>query len=91
MKVILFFYILVLNCASFFLCAYDKRAARRRKWRVPERTLFLFALLGGGTGLYLGMLLVRHKTRHMKFMIGVPLVILLNLYLYARLFQFVDI
>lgn len=87
MKGILFAYMLIANVTAFFLCIHDKRAARRRKWRVPERTLFLLALLGGGVGLYFAMLLVHHKTQHMKFMIGVPLIILLNLYLYVRMFQ----
>ena len=61
------------------LCLADKRRARQRRWRVPEATLLLLSALGGSGGLLLGMLLFRHKTRHLKFALGVPLMLLAQL------------
>lgn len=69
-------YLPEISVVAFLLCAIDKACARRNAWRVPEATLLLSAALGGSVGLLLGMLLLRHKTRHKKFTIGVPLVLL---------------
>ena len=54
---------------------WDKFRARRRGWRVSESTLWLVALLGGSAAMYVAMLFVRHKTRHLRFMLGLPLLI----------------
>lgn len=64
----------------FAVCAtlWDKRAARRHRRRVPEATLLLLAVLGGGVCMYITMKAIRHKTLHKKFMIGLPLIILLH-------------
>ncbi|MCI8871225.1 MAG: DUF1294 domain-containing protein [Lawsonibacter sp.] len=67
------------NLAAFFLMGADKRRARRGAWRIPERTLFLAALLGGGAGAVLGMRLFHHKTRHWYFRLGLPAVLLVQL------------
>ena len=64
----------------------DKRRARRGLRRVPEKTLFLLALLGGAWGGWLGMRLFRHKTKHRSFVLGFPLLALLQLALCAWLF-----
>ncbi len=66
------------NAAGFAVFGYDKRCAVRRRRRVPERTLFLTALLGGSLGCYAGMYVFRHKTRRLKFRIGIPAIILLQ-------------
>ncbi|MBR8660124.1 MULTISPECIES: DUF1294 domain-containing protein [Bacillales] len=66
--------LLVLNVYAAGLMAADKRAARRGGPRVPEASLLLSALVGGGAGALLGMLAWRHKTRHALFMTGVPLI-----------------
>lgn len=66
-------YIGIICLAGFLLCGIDKGRAKLRLWRVPERTLFLISFLGGGAGLYLGMQLFRHKTRHLSFRVLVPL------------------
>lgn len=55
---------------------WDKNRARRREWRVAESTLWLVALLGGSAAMYGTMLFIRHKTRHRRFMIGLPLLLL---------------
>lgn len=67
------------SAGSVLVTALDKAAAKRRAWRVPERTLLILAALGGAPAMLLTMLLIRHKTRHLKFMIGLPLLILLQI------------
>lgn len=63
---------------DFALMGVDKRKARRGEWRVPERTLWAFALLGGGVGGFLGMRCFHHKTRHWYFKYGFPLLAILD-------------
>ncbi len=64
--------LLVMNLIAFALMAIDKQKAKAGAWRIPEKTLFLFAALFGGLGGTLGMFLCRHKTRHWYFRIGFP-------------------
>lgn len=75
---LLFGYILLVNLAAFILYGADKRKAIRGQWRIPERTLLGAAFLGGSIGALLGMQVFRHKTRHWKFRICVPLFLLLH-------------
>ena len=70
-------YILLINLISFFAMGIDKLKAKKNKWRIPEGTLLLFCFLGGGVGGLFGMSLFRHKTKHLKFQILVPLSIVL--------------
>ena len=72
-------YLLAVNLAAFVLMGADKRKARRGAWRIPERTLFLPALLGGALGGVLGMRTFHHKTRHWYFRWGFPLLLALQL------------
>ena len=72
-------YLLAVNLAAFVLIGADKRKARRGAWRIPERTLFLPALLGGALGGVLGMRTFHHKTRHWYFRWGFPLLLALQL------------
>ena len=67
------------NLLSFVLYGIDKAKARRSAWRIPESTLLLTALLGGSVGALLGMELFRHKTKHAKFRILVPLFLVLHI------------
>ena len=60
------------NALGFFSVWQDKRRARRGAWRTPEKRFFLLAALGGCPGVYLAMRLLRHKTRHRRFMWGLP-------------------
>lgn len=70
----IFFIFLILINLTGFLCFFsDKRRARRHRRRIPEKTLFLTAVLGGGAGCLLGMYLFRHKTRHLSFVLLMPL------------------
>lgn len=74
----LFIYFIVISVVSVALTAYDKSAAWKRAWRVPERTLLWFGALGGALFMYITMKLIRHKTRHAKYMIPLPIFILLH-------------
>ncbi len=74
-------YLLVINLITFLVAGLDKLAAIRHRWRIPEKNLILLALLGGSMGLYLSMTIFRHKTRHLKFTLGVPVIIISQLLL----------
>lgn len=75
MKFILI-YLLIVNAAGFLVMTLDKLFAKNNTWRIPERTLLGIAAIGGSLGVLGAMYLVRHKTKHKKFTIGVPLIIL---------------
>lgn len=68
-------YLVIINAAAFLLMRADKEKARRGDWRIPERTLLGCAVLGGSLGAIAGMRLFRHKTRHAKFYLGLPLIL----------------
>ncbi len=70
------------NIMAFLLSALDKQAAIHHKRRIPEKTLFVWAILGGSVGLYLSMLIFRHKTKHLSFMVGVPLLFIFQVALF---------
>ena len=69
-------YLLLINATAFLLMLIDKQKARRNRWRVPERTLLGAAILGGSIGALMGMYMFRHKTRHLKFTLGVPAILI---------------
>jgi uncharacterized membrane protein YsdA (DUF1294 family) len=72
-------YLVFMNLAGFCFMAIDKRKARRNKWRIPEATLFLFALFGGSLGCLLGMHIFHHKTQKPRFYIGIPVILVVQL------------
>ena len=72
-------YLLLVNLWAFALMGVDKRRAKKDKWRIRERTLFLPVLLGGGAGGILGMKVFRHKTKHWYFRFGFPAILILEL------------
>lgn len=78
-------YLILINALGFLLMCLDKHYARKKMWRIPERTLMAVAALGGSLGSLMGMYLFRHKTRHRKFTLGVPLLLVLHLALLALL------
>lgn len=69
-------YLAVINLATFIVYGADKRRARKGKWRVPEKTLFLLPLLGGSAGALLGMRMFHHKMKHWYFVWGIPAILL---------------
>lgn len=72
-------YFVLLNFIGFFSMFLDKRKAKKHKRRIPEKTLFLIALLGGSPGSILGMHLFHHKTRHWYFRWGMPSILILQI------------
>lgn len=78
-KKILAVWLVIINFISVIVCIADKSRAKRGKWRVRERTLWALTILGGGAGMYLTMRLIRHKTLHKRFMIGIPLIVILQI------------
>jgi len=86
-ELLIWSYLLLLNLIAFAAFWVDKRRARKGKYRIPERRLLLVAMLGGSIGAWLGMYLFRHKTKHRKFVIGVPVILLLyvGLFVYWKL------
>lgn len=72
-------YLLLVNLIALVLMGLDKRRARRDKWRISEKTLFLPAVLGGSLGAIAGMRLFHHKTKHWYFVWGVPAILLAQL------------
>ena len=73
--ILLSVWLAVVNLTGLVLMAADKSRARRGRWRVPERMLFLTALLGGAAGSWAWMYLFHHKTRHWYFVLGMPLIL----------------
>lgn len=67
-------FLLIINVVAISLAFFDKKLAKTDKQRIPEKTLFLVAFLGGAIGEYLVMLKIRHKTLHKRFMIGLPVI-----------------
>ena len=72
---LLYCYLLIINAAGFLLMLADKWKAKKNRWRIRESTLLLVAALGGSLGSLAGMYLFRHKTLHLKFTLGSPLIL----------------
>lgn len=75
----LIIYLLIINAIGVLFMQRDKQLARHRKQRIPEATLMTIAVIGGSAGCITGMLLFHHKTRHLKFTVGLPLLLVMNL------------
>lgn len=73
-------YLLLINAVGFSLMLIDKRKAKHNRWRIPEATLMTVAALGGSVGSLLGMYTVRHKTKHIKFTVGIPLILVAQIF-----------
>lgn len=84
MKLIIL-YLIAVNALGFLLMLADKHRARKNLWRIPERTLIGTAIIGGSLGSLLGMYIFRHKTRHPKFTVGIPVILLLQVIIVALL------
>lgn len=74
-------YLIIINAAALLLMLIDKQKAKHGKWRISEKTLIGTALLGGSIGAILGMNIFRHKTKHPKFSIGLPLILAVQIML----------
>ena len=74
-------YLILINALSFMLMLADKLRAQKNAWRIPEATLLGAAAIGGSIGALMGMYLMRHKTRHLKFTVGIPVILALQIIL----------
>lgn len=77
----LIIYLIAINIFTFFMMWLDKRKAKRGKWRIPENTLLILVLLGGGIGGIAGMYTFHHKTQKAKFVIGFPVILICEIIL----------
>ena len=74
-------YLFIINAVGFAVMLADKYKAKKNLWRIPEATLLGIAVIGGSIGVYAGMRLFRHKTLHLKFSIGVPIILAIQIIL----------
>lgn len=72
-------YLFVINLISIAVTVYDKFCAVHGRWRVKESTLLLLSVLGGSAGMYITMQIIRHKTRRLKFMLGIPVILIIQI------------
>ena len=75
MTELILLYLLIINAVGFLLMLVDKLKAKKNLWRIPEATLMTIAALGGSIGSLIGMYTVGHKTKHLKFTLGIPLIL----------------
>ncbi|MCI1964802.1 MAG: DUF1294 domain-containing protein [Oscillospiraceae bacterium] len=80
-------YLIIINLISAAATKLDKSRARRHLWRIPESRLLLLAGLGGSPAMLFTMLLIRHKTKHVKFMVGIPVIMLFQAFILYVGFQ----
>ncbi|WP_423230659.1 DUF1294 domain-containing protein [Clostridium disporicum] len=80
-------YFIIINFVSFILMYIDKRRAIKKEWRISEHTLILISLLGGSIGSLIGMYTFRHKTKHLKFKVGIPIILVIQLLVIANIIR----
>ena len=87
---ILLAYIALISLISIIVCIYDKKISKKNRveLRIPEKTLLVLSALGGSVAMFITMLLIRHKTKHVKFMLGIPLIIVVQAAAVFALFYF---
>lgn len=83
---LIIYYLVAINIVAFFVYGIDKLKAKRNRWRIPESTLLLLAVIGGSVGALLGMKVWHHKTMHKKFIYGIPLIIAVQILFLNYLF-----
>ena len=83
-------YFAIISLISVIVCIYDKKISKKNRveLRVPEKRLMFLSFIGGGAAMYLTMLFIRHKTKHVKFMLGIPLMIALHAVIVYLLFNY---
>ncbi|MBF7811639.1 MULTISPECIES: DUF1294 domain-containing protein [Clostridium] len=78
---VVFTYLLIINLLGFLIMFIDKQRAIHKEWRIPEKTLIGISIFGGSIGMLIGMSSFRHKTKHKKFTIGVPFILLMQIFI----------
>ncbi|WP_252236672.1 DUF1294 domain-containing protein [Clostridium sp. CH2] len=86
---IVLIYLLFINFIGFCIMLIDKNRAIHKEWRVPEKTLIGISIIGGSIGMLLGMFTFRHKTKHLKFLLGIPVIIIIQFYIVIYLCNYV--
>lgn len=76
---IIVIYIVIINIIGFAIMGADKRKAKKNAWRIPEKTLFLVSAIGGSIGTWAGMYAFRHKTKHWYFVVGMPMILIIQI------------
>ena len=72
-------WLIIINLTAFAVFGIDKKRAKKGQWRIPEKTLFLSAILGGSIGAILGMYIFHHKTKHWYFQVGIPAIMIVQI------------
>lgn len=72
-------WLVIINLTAFAIFGIDKKRAKQGQWRIPEKTLFLSAILGGSIGAILGMYIFHHKTKHWYFQFGIPAIMIVQI------------
>ena len=87
---VLIVYVTIISVISIIVCFYDKKISKLNKvgLRTPEKWLLILSALGGSVAMFLTMLLIRHKTKHLKFMVGIPLIMVIQAAMIFALFYF---
>ena len=83
----LFIYLLIINAIGWLIMLIDKEKAKKKQWRISEATLMTIAAIGGSLGSLIGMYQFRHKTKHTKFVVGIPLLLFLHVGLLMFLYK----
>ena len=78
LEIIAIVYLIAVNVIALCMFAADKNKAQSHKWRIPEKALFMIAIIGGSIGAIAGMYIFRHKTKHWYFVVGMPLILILQ-------------
>ena len=87
-KYILFIvYLIVMNITAAVVTVKDKQSAKKKKWRIPEKNLFIIAALSGCVTMYVTMLAIHHKTKHKRFMIGIPIIFICEVFVAVAVFE----
>lgn len=89
MNIYIFIYLLIVNFVAFALMGIDKKRAINHAWRIPEKTLFLSAIIGGSIGAICGMQIFRHKTKHWYFKYGMPAILLAQIIIIALVLKMI--
>ena len=80
-------YVAIINTLAFFVYGIDKLKAKKGKWRIPESTLLLLAIIGGSIGAWFGIKVWHHKTLHKKFKYGIPLIVIIQIVIAIYIFR----
>ena len=80
-------YVAIINTLAFIVYGIDKLKAKKGKWRIPESTLLLLAIIGGSIGAWLGIKVWHHKTLHKKFKYGIPLIVITHIAITVYIFR----